>query len=283
VLAGRFVERPGGRYVPIEGMRERYIEALTEKVRLSRPIRVVAACGNGTAGAFAPEALRRIGADVIEVDCALDWRFPNYNANPEDAEMLHAMSDAVLKHGAELALGFDGDGDRCGVVDNLGEEIFADKIGLILARDLSAHHPNARFVVDVKSTGLYAIDPVLKTNGASVDYFKTGHSYIKRRTNELDALAGFEKSGHFFFRPPLGLGYDDGIVAGIAVLSMLDRNPGKTLADLKRALPVSFTSLTMSPHCADETKYGVVDAVVRAGRGDRGGRRASTRPWASRR
>jgi len=264
VLAGRFVERPGGRYVPIEGMRERYIEALTEKVRLSRPIRVVAACGNGTAGAFAPEALRRIGADVIEVDCALDWRFPNYNANPEDAEMLHAMADAVMKHGAELALGFDGDGDRCGVVDNLGEEIFADKIGLILARDLSSHYPNARFVVDVKSTGLYAIDPVLKANGASVDYFKTGHSYIKRRTNELDALAGFEKSGHFFFRPPLGLGYDDGIVAGIAVLSMLDRNPGKTLADLKRALPVSFTSLTMSPHCADETKYGVVEAVVRA-------------------
>ena len=119
-------------------------------------------------------------------------------------------------------------------------------------------------MVDVKSTGLYAIDPVLKANGASVDYFKTGHSYIKRRTNELDALAGFEKSGHFFFRPPLGLGYDDGIVAGIAVLSMLDRNPGKTLADLKRALPVSFTSLTMSPHCADETKYGVVEAVVRA-------------------
>lgn len=263
VLAGRFVERPGGRYTPIEGMRERYIEALVGTTKLSRPIKVVAACGNGTAGAFAPEALRRIGAEVIEVDCALDWRFPNYNANPEDAEMLHAMADAVMKHGAELALGFDGDGDRCGVVDNLGEEIFADKIGLILARDLSAQYANARFVVDVKSTGLYAVDPVLKANGASVDYFKTGHSYIKRRTTELDALAGFEKSGHFFFRPPIGLGYDDGIVAGIAVLTMLDRNGGKTLADLKRALPVSYTSLTMSPHCDDEKKYGVVDAVVR--------------------
>ena len=263
VLGGRMVDRPGGRYVRVEGMRERYIAALTETVKLSRPIRVVAACGNGTAGAFAPEALRRIGADVIEVDCALDWRFPNYNANPEDAEMLHAMADAVHKHGAELALGFDGDGDRCGVVDNEGEEIYADKIGLILARDLSAQYANAKFVVDVKSTGLYAVDPVLKANGASVDYWKTGHSYIKRRTTELDALAGFEKSGHFFFRPPIGLGYDDGIVAGIAVLQMLDRNGGKTLADLKRALPISYTSLTMSPHCADEAKYGVVDAVVR--------------------
>jgi phosphomannomutase/phosphoglucomutase len=203
-----------------------------------------------------------MGADVVEVDCDLDWRFPKYNANPEDAEMLHAMADAVRTHGAELALGFDGDGDRCGVVDDEGEEIFADKVGLMLARDLSALHPDATFVVDVKSTGLYAIDPVLQANGAKVDYWKTGHSYIKRRTNELNALAGFEKSGHFFFRAPYGLGYDDGIVAASAVLAMLDRNPGKKLSDLRKALPVSFTSMTMSPHCADETKYGIVERVV---------------------
>jgi phosphomannomutase/phosphoglucomutase len=167
-----------------------------------------------------------------------------------------------LKHGAELALGFDGDGDRCGVVDEHGEEIFADKIGLMLARDLSAHHKNARFVVDVKSTGLFAIDPVLAANGATVDYYKTGHSYIKRRTTELDALAGFEKSGHFFFRAPIGRGYDDGIVAAGAVLAMLDRNPGKSLSELRAALPVSFTSMTMSPHCADEVKYEVIKDIV---------------------
>ncbi|MDX2237986.1 MAG: phosphomannomutase/phosphoglucomutase [Hyphomonadaceae bacterium] len=262
VLGGRFVERAGGAYRRIAGMRERYIADVSSRLRLTRPIKVVAACGNGTAGAFAPDALRRMGADVIEVDCALDYRFPNYNANPEDAEMLHAMADAVRTHGADLALGFDGDGDRCGVVDDEGEEIFADKVGLMLARDLSAQHANATFVVDVKSTGLYAVDPVLKANGATVDYFKTGHSYIKRRTTELSALAGFEKSGHFFFRPPLGLGYDDGLVAASAVLAMLDRNPGKTLSDLRKALPQSFTSLTMSPHCDDDKKYQVVERVV---------------------
>ncbi len=95
------------------------------------------ACGNGTAGAFAPDALRRMGAEVIEVDCELDWSFPNYNPNPEDHAMLSAMTRAVRESGAELALGFDGDGDRCGVVDDAGEEIFADKIGLMLARDLA--------------------------------------------------------------------------------------------------------------------------------------------------
>ncbi len=262
VLSGSAAPRPGGAYVRVPDMRERYIADIAGGLNLTRPLKVIAACGNGTAGAFAPEALRRMGAEVIELDCDLDWRFPNYNANPEDSAMLHAMAEAVKRHGADLALGFDGDGDRCGVVDGDGHEIFADKIGLMLARDLSAQHANARFVVDVKSTGLFAVDPVLQANGARVDYWKTGHSYIKRRTTELGALAGFEKSGHFFFRPPLGYGYDDGIVAARAVLAMLDRNPGKSLADLRDALPVSFTSITMSPHCADETKYDIVARIV---------------------
>jgi phosphomannomutase/phosphoglucomutase len=176
--------------------------------------------------------------------------------------MLVSMSEAVKQIGADLAFGFDGDGDRCGVVDDEGEEIFADKIGLMLARDLSHLHKDATFVVDVKSTGLFATDEVLKANGARTVYWKTGHSYIKRKTAELGALAGFEKSGHFFFNPPLGRGYDDGLVAAAAILAMLDRNPDKKLSDLKRALPIAFTSLTMSPHCADEVKYGVVDEVV---------------------
>jgi phosphomannomutase / phosphoglucomutase len=262
VLNGAFKPRAGGSYNFVEGMRERYIADIVSRVKLTRAIRVVAACGNGTAGAFAPEALKRMGAEVIDLHTGLDWTFPNYNANPEDSEMLHDMAHAVKQHGADLALGFDGDGDRCGVVDDEGEEIFADKVGLMLARDLSAQHKGATFVVDVKSTGLYAVDPVLKANDVKVDYWKTGHSYIKRRTTELGALAGFEKSGHFFFREPLGLGYDDGIVAAAAVLSMLDRNPGKKLSDLKKALPLSFTSLTMSPHCDDEKKYQAVDTVV---------------------
>src|SRR5678816_2200571 len=230
---------------------------------LKRPLQVVCACGNGTAGAFAPKALAKMGvAVIIEMDCDLDYNFPRYNPNPEDSVMLHAMAEAVRTHGADLALGFDGDGDRCGVVDDEGEEIFADKIGLMLARDLSVLHKDATFVVDVKSTGLFATDAVLQANGAKTVYWKTGHSYIKRKTAELGALAGFEKSGHFFFNPPIGRGYDDGIVAAAAILSMLDRNPGKKLSDLKKALPVAYTSLTMSPHVADEVKYGLVDEVV---------------------
>jgi phosphomannomutase/phosphoglucomutase len=262
VLTGAWRERAGGTLTQVGGVAERYIADAATRCRLSRPIRVAAACGNGTAGAFAPEALRRMGAEVIEVDCRLDWSFPNYNPNPEDHAMLSAMTRAVRESGAELALGFDGDGDRCGVVDDAGEEIFADKIGLMLARDLAPAHPGAKFVVDVKSTGLFATDPVLKAAGATTVYWKTGHSYIKRKTAEIGALAGFEKSGHLFFNPPFGRGYDDGLVGAAAILSMLDRHPGQKLSELKKALPVAYTSLTMSPHCADEAKYEVVARIV---------------------
>jgi phosphomannomutase/phosphoglucomutase len=262
VLGGRFEMRAGGSVSQVDGVAERYIADAAAHCRLSRPLKVICACGNGTAGAFAPEGLRRMGAEVIEMDCTLDFTFPRYNPNPEDAEMLHAMAEAVRAHGADLALGFDGDGDRCGVVDDEGEEIFADKIGLMLARDLAPLYPGAKFVVDVKSTGLYATDPVLAANGASTVYWKTGHSYIKRKTSEIGALAGFEKSGHFFLSPPRGRGYDDGLTAAAAILSMLDRNPEKRLSDLKRALPPAYTSLTMSPHCADEVKYDVVERIV---------------------
>jgi phosphomannomutase/phosphoglucomutase len=263
VLGGQFKPAGGGEYVFVENFAQRYIADLTNRGKLKRRLKVVAACGNGTAGAFAPQVLRGVGCEVIELDCNLDHSFPRYNPNTEDMKMLHAMRDAVLVGRADVGLGFDGDGDRCGVVDNEGEEIFADKVGVMLARDMSTLHKNATFVVDVKSTGLFLTDPVLRANGVKADYWKTGHSYIKRRVNELGALAGFEKSGHFFFNKPFGRGYDDGLIFALAVCDMLDRNPDKTMADLRRALPKTWSSPTMAPHCDDEKKYGIVDAVVK--------------------
>jgi phosphomannomutase/phosphoglucomutase len=263
VLGGRFQFKGGGAYAFVENFPARYLADITKRGKLKRKLKVVCACGNGTAGAFAPQALAAIGCDVVPLDCELDHTFPKYNPNTEDLKMLHAMRDAVLASKADVALGFDGDGDRCGVVDNDGEEIFADKVGVMLARDISAQHKNALFVADVKSTGLFMTDPVLLANGAKTDYWKTGHSYMKRRVNEIGAVAGFEKSGHFFFNKPFGRGYDDGLIFAFAVCDMLDRNPGKSMADLKNALPKTWSSPTMSPHCADEVKYAVVDDVIK--------------------
>jgi phosphomannomutase/phosphoglucomutase len=261
VLNAHFKLRSGS-YVYVEDFPERYIADLTKRPKLKRTLKVVAACGNGTAGAFAPRVLEAIGCEVVPLDCELDHSFPKYNPNPEDMKMLHAIRVAVVNSGADVGFGFDGDGDRCGVVDNEGEEIFADKVGVMLARDISSLHKGASFVVDVKSTGLFLTDPVLQQNGVKVDYWKTGHSYIKRRVNEIGAIAGFEKSGHFFFNKPFGRGYDDGLISAIAVCEMLDRNPEKSLADLRKALPKTWQSPTMAPHCDDEIKYGIVDSVV---------------------
>jgi phosphomannomutase/phosphoglucomutase len=262
VLAGDFETRVGGRYIFVPDMAERYIAMLADRPKLKRRLKVVAACGNGTAGAFAPQVLEAVGCDVVPLNADLDHSFPNHNPNPEDLAMLHAVAAKVKETGADVGLAFDGDGDRCGVVDNEGNEIFADKVGVMLARDISSLHKNATFVADVKSTGLFMTDPVLAANGAKTTYWKTGHSYIKRFSHETKALVGFEKSGHFFFNPPLGRGYDDGIVAALAVCDMLDRNPNKSMADLKNDLPKTWQSPTMSPHCADEVKYGVVDKIV---------------------
>jgi phosphomannomutase / phosphoglucomutase len=262
VLGGRFRIAPGGSYDYVQDFPQRYLADLLDRPKITRRLKVVAACGNGTAGAFAPTLLERLGCEVVPLDAELDYTFPRYNPNPEDMKMLHAMAEKVRATGADLALGFDGDGDRCGVVDNHGDEIFADKIGVMLARDLSRLHPGATFVVDVKSTGLFLTDPALLAQGAKADYWKTGHSYIKRRVNELNALAGFEKSGHFFFNKPIGRGYDDGLLTAIQIVEMLDRNPQKSMSELYADLPTTWGSPTMSPHCADEVKYGVVDQIV---------------------
>ena len=171
VLSGDFEERPGGAYEFVDGVLEAYLDDLVGDFRMTRKLKVVCAAGNGTAAHVAPQLFRRLGVEVVESHCVPDYTFPNYNPNPEALEMLHDMADTVRASGADMALGFDGDGDRCGVVDDEGEEIFADKVGVIMARDLSKIYPNASFVAYVKSTGLFASDPELRANGVTVDYW----------------------------------------------------------------------------------------------------------------
>ena len=235
---------------------------MINKNKINKKIKAVVACGNGTAGIFAPDILRGIGCEVIELDCKLDWTFPKYNPNPEDLEMLHEISKAVKDNDADIGFGFDGDGDRVGVIDDKGNEIFSDKIGLLIARNLSSKHKNSKFVVDVKSTGLYSKDKVLSENNCETIYWKTGHSHIKRKVNVEKALAGFEKSGHFFFNQPLGYGYDDGINSAIQVCHLLD-NQNRKMNEIINDLPNTFQTPTMAPFCKDEEKYQVVEDLVK--------------------
>ncbi len=259
-LNQKFTEGKGSEK-QIDNFQEIYKNDLISKNKINKRIKAVVACGNGTAGIFAPDILKAIGCEVIELDCKLDWNFPKYNPNPEDLKMLHAISKVVKDNNADIGFGFDGDGDRCGVIDNEGNEIFSDKIGLIIARNLSPKHKGSKFVVDVKSTGLYSNDKVLLENNCKTIYWKTGHSHIKRKVNIEKALAGFEKSGHFFFNQPLGYGYDDGINSAIQVCHLLD-NKNKKMSEIIKELPNTYQSPTMAPFCKDEEKYQVVDELI---------------------
>jgi phosphomannomutase/phosphoglucomutase len=246
----------------IENFKKKYTEDLVTKNKLNKKIKAVVACGNGTAGAFAPEILRGVGCEVIELDCNLDWSFPKYNPNPEDLKMLQEIVKKVKEHKADIGFGFDGDGDRVGVVDNTGEEIFSYKIGLLISRNLSSKHKGSKFIVDVKSTGLYEKDKVLLENDCETIYWKTGHSHIKRKVHAEKALAGFEKSGHFFFNKPLGYGYDDGINSAIQICHLL-QNQNKKMNEIISQLPRTFQTPTMAPFCKDEEKYKVVNLMVK--------------------
>ena len=239
-----------------------YKNDLINKNKLKNRIKVVVACGNGTAGIFAPEILRGIGCEVIELDCNLDWNFPKYNPNPEDLKMLSEIAKVVKENNAEIGFGFDGDGDRVGVIDNNGNEIFSDKIGLLIARNLSNKYQKSKFIVDVKSTGLYAKDEILLKNNCETIYWKTGHSHIKRKVNKEKALAGFEKSGHFFFNQPLGYGYDDGINSAIQVCHLLEKQ-NKKMSEIVKELPKTYQSPTMAPFCKDEEKYEVIENLIK--------------------
>ena len=239
-----------------------YKDNLIKKNKIDKKIKAVVACGNGTAGIFAPDILKAIGCEVIELDCDLDWTFPKYNPNPEDLKMLHEIAKEVKKNDADIGFGFDGDGDRVGVIDNEGKEIFSDKIGLLIARNLSASYPNSKFIVDVKSTGLYRNDKVLNKNNCKTIYWKTGHSHIKRKVNNEQALAGFEKSGHFFFNQPLGYGYDDGINSAIQVCHLLN-NHNKKMSEIINEIPKTYQSPTMAPFCKDDEKYNLVENIIK--------------------
>ena len=259
-LNKKFIQNIGNEK-KIESFQEIYKKDLIEKNKISKKIKAVVACGNGTAGIFAPDILRGIGCEVIELDCNLDWTFPKYNPNPEDLKMLHQIAKVVKENNADIGFGFDGDGDRVGVIDDKGNEIFSDKIGLLIARNLSQTHKNSKFIVDVKSTGLYGNDQILNDNKCKTIYWKTGHSHIKRKVHDEKALAGFEKSGHFFFNKPLGYGYDDGINSAIQVCHLLD-SQNKKMNEIINTLPKTYQSPTMAPYCKDEEKYNVVERLV---------------------
>ena len=261
VLAGKF-KAGCGKYETYDNLVEPYAKDLLRDHKLKRRLRVVFSAGNGTAGRFGPAILRQFGCDVVELNCGPDWEFKHFNPNPEDISFLRSISDVTQREKADLGIGVDGDGDRIGVVDDKGRVVFSDKLGLLVARWICKDHPGRSVVIDVKSTSLFYDDKILMDSGTKVITWKTGHSYIKSKVAEEKAIAGFEKSGHWFLSEPYGRSYDDALLSAIMVVKMLGET-SEPLSQMIDALPKSWQSPTLGAFCPDDIKYDLVDLVTR--------------------
>ncbi|WP_264844743.1 phosphomannomutase/phosphoglucomutase [Caldinitratiruptor microaerophilus] len=234
-----------------------YIEMLREKIRLDRPLKVVADAGNGTAGLFAEKALRAMGAEVIPLYCDLDPSFPHHHPDPVKPENLQDLIRAVREHGADLGLGFDGDADRLGVVDDGGGIVWGDTYMALLWREVLARHPGAPAIIEVKcSQALW--DEVERLGGRPL-FYRTGHSLIKAKMKEIGAVFTGEMSGHMFFADEY-YGYDDAFYAAGRLLRFLSRQP-KPLSALVAEIPHYHATPEIRVDCPDERKFEVVAAL----------------------
>jgi phosphomannomutase / phosphoglucomutase len=252
-----------GPYHLIHDVRDSYLQDLhdswAQRLEGLPRLRIAVETGNGTAGIVAPDLLRSLGFDVVEGHTRPDWNFPHFNPNPESIAFLRAVEALVSESGADVGLCLDGDADRLGVVDDRARLVFADRLGLLIARRLEQESGTHKFVVDVKSTSLF--DTVLESE---VVWVPTGHSYVKSALAETGSTAGFERSGHYFFAEPFGRGYDDGCVAGLALAWVLceAKRDGRALSDLLNELPPSHQSPNRQPTVPEAQKYQIVERVA---------------------
>lgn len=235
-----------------------YLKDVTGRIKIKRPIKIVIDCGNGTAGAFAPKIFKEAGCEIIELFCNLDYTFPHHFPNPELKEGRDKVAEEVLKNNADLGILFDGDGDRIGVVDDKGTTVWADRILILLARQLLKKKPSAKIVFDVKCT--QALEEDIKAHGGIPIMWKTGHSWIKSKLQEEKADLAGERSGHIFFTDNY-YGFDDGIFAGLRLVEYLSEIPHRLSEELATT-PQYIISPTIHVDCPDEKKYKVVDKLT---------------------
>lgn len=234
-----------------------YLDMLKSKIRLERPFKIVIDAGNGTAGRIAPEIFRRLGCEVIELYCELDGTFPNHLPDPTKLEYIQDLRQLVLDEKADLGLGFDGDSDRVGAIDEKGRVVFADKLLALLAREITKKSPGAKILFDVKCSQALMED--IQNHGGVPVMYKTGHSLLKAKMKELkNPLAG-EMSGHIFFADDFW-GYDDAIYVACRLVQMISRS-GRSLGQLADSIPAFVSTPEIRVDTTEEDKFRIVDEV----------------------
>jgi len=236
-----------------EDISQAYLDRIVGDVKLARPMRIAIDCGNGVAGAFAPELYRRLGCNVVELFCDVDGNFPNHHPDPSQPKNLEDLRRRLAQGDCELGLAFDGDGDRLGVVTPAGNIIYADRQLMLFAADVLTRTPGATIIYDVKSTR--NLKPWIVRHGGVPMLWKTGHSLIKARMKEVGAALAGEMSGHTFFGERW-YGFDDGLYAGARLLEILSRHPDP--AAVLDALPDALSTPELNIGCAEGEQHTLV-------------------------
>ncbi|EHM10459.1 phosphomannomutase [Thermanaerovibrio velox DSM 12556] len=241
-----------------EDIKEAYISMLVSKINLGpKKLKVVLDSGNGTGGLFAPEMLRRLGCEVIDLFSEPDGTFPNHHPDPTKRENLPKLIETVLANGADVGIGFDGDSDRIGVVDDKGEVIWGDRLMILYWSEILPKHPGADVIVEVKSS--MALPEETERMGGRPIWWKSGHSLIKAKMKELNALFAGEVSGHMFFADEF-YGFDDAFYAAGRLLRILS-NTQEKLSDIMSRIPSYPSTAETRVDCPDDVKFQVVERV----------------------
>ncbi len=233
-----------------------YFDRIAGDVHLARPMRIAVDCGNGVAGAFAPELYRRLGCDVALLFCDVDGRFPNHHPDPSQPANLQDLIRRLGQGDCELGLAFDGDGDRLGVVTPAGHVIYPDRQLMLFAADVLARAPGATIIYDVKSTR--NLKPWITRHGGVPMLWKTGHSLIKTKMKEIGAALAGEMSGHTFFGERW-YGFDDGLYAGARLLEILARHADP--ASVLDALPDAISTPELNIPCAEGEQHALIEKL----------------------
>ena len=246
------------------GLINRHMAAIQGKVSMARRMTVVLDAGNGLSGAHIPPVLRALGLDVECLYCEPDGTFPNHLPNPEDPEMTRDLEAKVLELGADLGLAFDGDSDRCGFIDNRGHHIAADRLLALLARDLLSRHPNTPVVFDVKAS--QALPDEIKKYGGEPVMWKSGHSLMKQKMNEIGSLLGGEVSGHLFIGEDY-YGFDDAPLVALKTLEIISKSD-KTIAEIFDDIPKLVATPEIVLSAPDDLKFAMIDEMTASLQGD---------------
>jgi len=231
-----------------------YQEFVAQNIKLARPLKVGVDAGNGTAGVVAVPIMKALRCDVHDIYCDMDGRFPNHEADPTVEKNMQDLIALVKEQGLDIGIGFDGDGDRIGIVDHEGRIVFGDKLIIIFAREILERKPGATFISEVKCSQVMYDD--IKKHGGRAIMWKTGHSLIKQKMKEEKAELAGEMSGHMFFADRY-FGYDDAVYAACRLLEILSRT-GKTIPDLLADVPQTFSTPEIRVDCPDEQKFALV-------------------------